>query len=234
MSSVSYVYLPDDVQALQKNVGDGQNICGADWSAPTLEPVRKRLKKHHMAAERQRCVYCHEEILDEHGMHWNIDHVVPKSLAPEFTYFPENLALCCWGCNQAKGKIDPRMKGALRKSSYPSKSQNYLAFHPYFDEWGEHLYKDAETKLFVPRNDSKKGASLIETCNLQRLATRKAQLAMEAKESRSIEKVRELVAAGGGKLVEDVIQALDDFTGSKDEFADLARQIVSSHAEATG
>ncbi|QDG87528.1 HNH endonuclease [Pseudarthrobacter sp. NIBRBAC000502770] len=182
-----------------------------------------------MTEESQRCVYCREEILDKHGMHWNIDHVVPKSVAPEFTFFPLNLALCCWGCNQAKGTSDPRTKRALKKPIYPSVSQDYRAYHPYFDEWDEHLYKDAESKLVIPRPGSTKGATIIEICNLQRLAARKAELIMNAKESRSIERVRELMKTGDVKTIEGFIQALESFSGSTDEFAALARQIYSSH-----
>ncbi|AMB40269.1 hypothetical protein AUT26_08625 [[Arthrobacter] sp. ATCC 21022] len=222
---MEYEYLPEDSQALRSHVGDGQDLWGADWGASDLEPVRSRLKKFHMANESQRCVYCRQQIIDQHAIHWNIDHIVPKSVVPDYSYFPKNLALCCWGCNQAKGKADPRTRQAVKHASYPSEARHYEAYHPYFDEWEDHFYMDEDSLVIIPRKGSAKAKKTIEMCRLKRLAEIKAQLAMDAKESRAIDTMRELMGKGNQSLILKFIAALDDFSGSKAEFSQLVREM---------
>lgn len=226
MASTPYEYGREDLEKLHV-VGVGQEPWEAAWDEPSLASLRRAVKQHHMDHEMQRCVYCREEIRDEHAMHWNIDHIVPKSIAPNYTYFSKNLALCCWGCNQAKGAHDPRTGRAAKKGQYPSESGDYKAFHPYFDEWDAHFYKDAGSLLIIPRDSSKKAEVTIEVCQLIRIAARQAKLKMEFKTARSIERLSKLVTDENREMFAEIISALNDFSGTKDDFSALLRDMIA-------
>lgn len=54
-----------------------------------------------------KCAYCESKILHIH--HGDVEHIFPKSLAPEKTFDWENLTLACEICNQLKSNNDPTM-----------------------------------------------------------------------------------------------------------------------------
>lgn len=52
-----------------------------------------------------KCAYCESKLLHIH--HGDVEHIIPKSLAPEKRFEWENLTLACEVCNQKKSDKDP-------------------------------------------------------------------------------------------------------------------------------
>jgi 5-methylcytosine-specific restriction endonuclease McrA len=69
-----------------------------------------------------KCAYCESKL--KHIHHADVEHIVPKSLAPELRYQWENLTLACEICNQNKSNKDPKTE---------------FIIDPYVNDPSEHL-----------------------------------------------------------------------------------------------
>lgn len=58
-----------------------------------------------------KCAYCESKLLHIH--HGDVEHIYPKSLAPEKTFEWENLTLSCEVCNQNKSNKDPLVEAII-------------------------------------------------------------------------------------------------------------------------
>jgi 5-methylcytosine-specific restriction endonuclease McrA len=58
-----------------------------------------------------KCAYCESKLLHIH--HGDVEHIYPKSLAPEKTVEWENLTLACEVCNQNKSDKDPLLESII-------------------------------------------------------------------------------------------------------------------------
>jgi uncharacterized protein (TIGR02646 family) len=119
------------VEASQGQLG------GLEWSNAELNPVRAAVKSQCLPQQAHRCCYCYREILSTNGRVWDVEHVVPKSTHPEFTFEPRNLAIACPDCNIAKGEVETLVNSA--RVTYPDTSDAFLVVHPHFDEYAEHI-----------------------------------------------------------------------------------------------
>lgn len=55
-----------------------------------------------------KCAYCESKV--KHIHHGDIEHIFPKSLAPEKSFEWENLTIACEICNQNKSDKDPQLQ----------------------------------------------------------------------------------------------------------------------------
>ena len=142
----------------------------AAWEDKNLEVLRRRLKKARVAEQNRHCCFCRQTIPTDHGLSWTLDHVLPRSLYPQFCYELENLAACCHDCNGRKGSHDTLARGERRPPvRLPKRSRAYTIVHPRFDRWEDHIMLVADY-LYVPR--SAKGTETIGVCGLYRYAER--------------------------------------------------------------
>jgi 5-methylcytosine-specific restriction endonuclease McrA len=58
-----------------------------------------------------KCAYCESKLLHIH--HGDVEHIYPKSLAPERSFEWENLTLACEICNQNKSNKDPLIEAII-------------------------------------------------------------------------------------------------------------------------
>lgn len=58
-----------------------------------------------------KCAYCESKLLHIH--HGDVEHIYPKSLAPEKSFEWENLTLACEICNQNKSNKDPLIEAII-------------------------------------------------------------------------------------------------------------------------
>jgi 5-methylcytosine-specific restriction endonuclease McrA len=58
-----------------------------------------------------KCAYCESKLLHIH--HGDVEHIYPKSLAPERTVAWDNLTLACEICNQNKSDHDPNLEAII-------------------------------------------------------------------------------------------------------------------------
>jgi uncharacterized protein (TIGR02646 family) len=96
-----------------------------------------QLKVHLAALQNNRCCYC-RSFLQNISYAKPIEHILPRSIYPQFSMEYFNLALACFNCNQAK-KIQ-------NWSSLPKRARRYYRhlaptnfFHPRFHDYNEHI-----------------------------------------------------------------------------------------------
>ena len=71
-----------------------------------------------------KCAYCESKLLHIH--HGDVEHIYPKSLAPERTFEWSNLTLACEVCNQNKSDRDPYVKSII--DPYGTDPADHLLF----------------------------------------------------------------------------------------------------------
>ncbi len=108
--------------------------------------------------------------------HLNREHIVPKSLHPQWTFLTKNLCLACDMCNEHKGTTEVLANPEI--DEYPTESQEFKIVNPYLDRYSNHIQLLNDI-LYVALTE--KGKFTINTCNLTRvdLAVDRAKLKME-------------------------------------------------------
>ena len=152
----------DDVIAIQEVSASG--LRPASWSDDRVADFKARAKKHYIAEQDNCCCYCNERWLTEHGRVWDLEHVVPKAVHPNFTFEPLNLATSCPDCNNAKREKETLINPAT--SAYPSTADSFEVVHPHFDRWEDHIERVGV--VFRPITD--RGTWTVKNCNLGRFA----------------------------------------------------------------
>lgn len=91
-----------------------------------------------------RCAYCQDKVF--HNANVNIDHVLPASIYPQFTFKKNNLVVACVTCNALKSDDD---YFALQNagSYYPGLSNVWNCFHPV-----HHIYADHIDRFVIQTN----------------------------------------------------------------------------------
>jgi hypothetical protein len=152
----------DDVSAIQALSVNG--LTPAAWIDDRVVDLKARAKKHYVAEQDNRCCYCAEQWLTEHGRVWDLEHVVPKAVHPDFMFEPQNLAVACPDCNVAKSNKDTLIDPTV--TEYPTSADSFVVVHPHFDRWEDHIAKNG--LVFGPITE--KGTWTVKHCNLGRFA----------------------------------------------------------------
>lgn len=71
-----------------------------------------------------KCAYCESKL--QHIHHGDVEHIYPKSLAPEKTFEWQNLTLACEICNQNKSNKDPLLEYII--DPYQTDPEEHLFF----------------------------------------------------------------------------------------------------------
>jgi hypothetical protein len=136
-------------------------------TAGPILAVRKYIRDHYLIQQGYRCAYCKIEKKEEHGYTWDIEHILAKSIYPEFLFHPENLAIACKECNNPKDDHDILV--GVRSVSYPRGVGRYKIIHPHFDVYEDHIeiaVVDGRRIYRVLNNG--KGKATYTLCNLSR------------------------------------------------------------------
>lgn len=159
-----------------------------DWNKDSLDAVKKALRESLFVAQNNSCAYCQREIHDEIGQ-VEIDHIIPKKLAPRFTFEKRNLILTCKRCNHRKGDHNPTTKrNDLMKDikKYPHGLSVFRWVHPYLHHYDEHIEIKNDC-IFMPVGDSKCGRAVIDACKLallpQVVSRRRAAIVSRSKKA---------------------------------------------------
>jgi len=150
-------------------LADQHPISAASWGRHALKPVRAEAKGWLLDAQRYHCHYCRCPIEDNIG-YLELDHVVPKSLAPQFCYEPLNLVLSCKRCNNAKlsHNTTTLSEAALGlRSKLPFGKTLYKWIHPQLHTYSDHIRIRGDA-LYEGRDAI--GTKVIEVCKLERVA----------------------------------------------------------------
>ncbi len=172
----------------------------ARWNDTDVDPTRKEIKQHYIAEQRHLCCYCGLPDPAVHGLDWDVEHITPRKLHPEFMFTPENLAVACRECNGHKGSKETLLDPSA--SAYPLTADAFLIVHPHFDDWAEHILRDhLAYAAFTPR-----GEWTIKECNLNRFAGRSIGLIYPISDTRYEEPVRRLL--DGGMTLQEIVADL--------------------------
>lgn len=173
-----YKYSLQDLDII--NLFDSTNKSFWTEKNEELKLLRENLRKHFLNEQKNRCSYCKLLKQENHGLTWDIEHIVPRKLFPHFTFEPLNLSISCKECNEAKGEENVFTTNYKYKK-YP-KSEKYAIIHPHFDKYTDHMdiriMPDGKI-LHVPK--SSKGKNTFYICDLVRFT-------MEAFNSQSIDR----------------------------------------------
>lgn len=165
-----YALTSDDTKAIEK--ASNGNPQKEDWEKSALTDFKGRVRQHYRNQQNDRCAYCRMEISSATGS-FHIEHIIPKSLHPEWMYNPKNLCVACGNCNSAK--YNDNVLSSENYTNLPSNSSDYLIVHPHLDNYFEHI-QIVDGLLY--KGLTKKGKFTIKTCNLTRvgLLTERAKL----------------------------------------------------------
>ena len=172
-------------------------ILAASWGKRALKPVRDEAKAWLIKAQRYRCHYCRCPIEDNLG-YLELDHVVPKSLAPQFCYDPLNLVLSCKRCNNAKlsHNTTTLSEAALvTRSKLPFGKTLYKWIHPQLHTYSDHISIRGDA-LYEGRDAI--GTSVIEICKLEKVTQVLARRRLAAVSSSSTDKTAAFKLLGLG------------------------------------
>ena len=170
------------------------------WSDTDVDLTRKEIKQHYIAEQLHLCCYCGLPDPAAHGLDWDVEHIAPRNLHPEFMFTPENLAVACHECNGHKGSKETLLDPST--STYPSTADAFLIVHPHFDDWSDHILRDnLAYAAFTPR-----GEWTIKACNLNRFAGRSIGLIFPISDTRYEEAVRRLL--DGGMTLQEIVADL--------------------------
>ncbi|HCA5151361.1 hypothetical protein R4572_00735 [Acinetobacter baumannii] len=136
-----------------------------------MTSIRKKIREHFLSAQGYQCCYCKMTKEEDHGLVWDIEHILPRVLYPQFTFTPLNLAISCRECNRSKWENDIAIDCTQIKQTYISSSRNISIIHPHFDDYHEHIQviRYGENRLFHTAVDgSSKGRNTFHLCNLMR------------------------------------------------------------------
>lgn len=141
-----------------------------DWKKKSLKDVKDALKTALFEIQQNKCFYCKREIVDEIGR-VEIDHIIPKNLAPGFTFEKMNLILTCKRCNHRKNEHNPTIeKNVFLKElkKYPDDEKCFLWVHPYLHKYSDHISIQDEC-IFIAVGNSKNGQAVITACKLDQM-----------------------------------------------------------------
>lgn len=116
-------------------------VSHAEWNqteGPIVE-LRKIIRGHYLVEQRYRCAYCRMEKKENHGLTWDVEHIIPKAVYPRFLYEPLNLAMVCKECNIAKLDKNVLCRGLSRNAPLPVNPEAYTIVHPHHDQYSEHF-----------------------------------------------------------------------------------------------
>jgi uncharacterized protein (TIGR02646 family) len=143
----------------------------SDWDKQSLKTLKDKLRRELIEYQNYSCAYCRREITMEIGRS-ELDHVIPSSLAPTFTFVRANLTLTCKRCNHRKKDYNPTVfaSNALKYiRGYLVDQDEYIWIHPYIHNYEDHI-RVVGGSLFESVNDSDKGLAVISECKLNELA----------------------------------------------------------------
>lgn len=178
-----------------------------DWEKKCLNDFKGRFRRDMLPKQNYRCAYCRLE-LHTNEVTPEIEHIVPKSLKPNWMYEPLNLCLSCKLCNTKKGH---RKKTLVDESveALPRDSASYKMIHPHLDRYSENIVFVGD---ILYRGISDKGKYTINLCELNRYEVAAAR-AMELIKQGVIDETRTILMMtdeNNQNLVDDLEVFLDD------------------------
>ncbi|MES2649851.1 MAG: hypothetical protein V4717_23445 [Bacteroidota bacterium] len=156
-------YVPDNFEA--DLIANYPPQVSNDWEKDRYQAYKSNLKRRTLLNQYDKCAYC-RRLVEADGYYEPLEHVVAKSLKPQWLLEPRNLIVTCNTCNNLKSDQQTLNDDYVEEVFYPTTSEAFKIFHPHFDKWADHLrYEDDIFLVAVP--DSK-GIETVRVCKLYR------------------------------------------------------------------
>lgn len=155
-----------DEDILVESLLSEEGFDGTAWDRPELTAIKSRIKQHYIREQGYCCCYCQQPLYAHHGRVWDVEHVIARSTSCAYMFIPQNLAVACVECNQAKRAelvTDPSRK------SFPDRADLYWIVHPHFHTWEHHIELEGEGTYHAL---SPEGKFTIYHCDLFRFRER--------------------------------------------------------------
>jgi len=98
--------------------------------------IHRSLSSYLLEKQSGYCCYCQERIFTK--VNAAIDHILPRSFYPQFTFTFHNLALACVTCNGLKSN-ENWYQLPFAELKYSKHRKAFQVFHPKFHEFNEHV-----------------------------------------------------------------------------------------------
>lgn len=128
----------------------------------SLKAYKDRVRRYYRQQQNEKCVYCRMNVSTATS-YFHIEHIVPKSVHPEWMYEPFNLCVACPNCNSAKNSQEVLENKEI--ADLPTESSDYLIIHPHIDRYFDNI-EIVDGLLY--KGLTKKGEYTIKLCNLTR------------------------------------------------------------------
>lgn len=155
-----YTMTSADIKAVSK--ASNGNPQKEDWEKSSLKAYKDRVRRYYRQQQNKKCVYCRMNVSTATS-YFHIEHIVPKSVHPEWMYEPFNLCVACPNCNSAKNSQEVLENKEI--ADLPTESSDYLIIHPHIDRYFDNI-EIVDGLLY--KGLTKKGEYTIKLCNLTR------------------------------------------------------------------
>lgn len=167
--------LPTDLVDFVSNYDKKTYNIWDDSNNTSMKKFRTHIRNHYLNEQKLTCFYCKQYIFSENGLHWQVEHILPKSLFPQFLFHPHNLIVICPDCNREKSNQNPHIDGENGRNqiNYPSTSGRFKIVHPFFDDYYQHIDRVSVDHCEYPEHYfikalTKKGKATVKMCDLNR------------------------------------------------------------------
>lgn len=133
---VKPVSLKPDMEASLEKAMKRKGFKGWDSTAAAVVSFKKLVMEVGLSNQSHRCIWC-TLLVGERGRRTaHRDHIAPKSLYPQWTFLPDNIAISCEYCNgfMVKGDLD-----TVRLADASYRNSDFLIVHPYIDDIDRHI-----------------------------------------------------------------------------------------------
>lgn len=167
--------IPKDLQNFVSSYDRKSYKIWEDMKNKNIKKFRKEIRYFYLHEQKKTCFYCKQYIFSKNGLHWQVEHILPKALFPQFLLDPQNLIVACPDCNGPKGNQNTHVDGlsACKQKIYPRTSGRFTIIHPFFDSYEEHIdivpanHCDYPHHYFL-RGLTPKGKATVKMCDLNR------------------------------------------------------------------
>ncbi len=140
-----------------------------------IKKFRSLIRNHYLTDQNLTCFYCRQYIFSTNGLHWQVEHILPKSIFPQFLFEPRNLIVICPDCNREKSDQNPHTDGdrAKNRLNYPSTSGRFKIIHLLYDIYESHIERISANHCEYPdhyflKAKTHKGKATVKMCDLNR------------------------------------------------------------------